>query len=468
MRLHFEKEDSDAVVRTRAFDAAKSGPYDPGQIQVFYDNRTFAGPEDKLPFYQRYKLDALSRLGRADTWIPQDLEPGKIRLVWYTHVGNEGKRDFLLHKWEAVKEMFDSLSQEGFRPMICGYSNENPFPMLGGVEPPPPPKKAEKKEPKKAKTWSNHVAGHVEGSTPHDRVMAIIQADEKREAELREIQAREWKDVKKVNDEEGGLAEKEKLIAAAHSARRKREEHNQQTFGFLKLPTELRNIIYDLVLGHDQVIWPGRQLNAPLIREENNTIYLNLIAPALNGDAPIALAQVTRLIRAEVLRYHYGSNTYILSIHDDLIGRTTSWIRSRPPEAFTVLERVILQDWSFTRCPQLLDLSIECPCCILVFGLNLHNMAIDFPTLGIEDASNAAPVLKAGLCEWCQVRTKKVLRKRKKHIVYRRLVKGWDEQGLCGERIVQLVRWWKEYSKIRPQARLNHFAELGLEVVDKR
>lgn len=96
--------------------------------------------------------------------------------------------------------------------MIIGYSNENPFPMLGGMEPPPPPKKAEKKEAKKAKTWSNHVAGHIDGQTPHDRVMAIIEADEKREAELREIQAREWKDVKKVNDEEGGFAEKEKLM----------------------------------------------------------------------------------------------------------------------------------------------------------------------------------------------------------------------------------------------------------------
>lgn len=84
MRLHFEKEPSNAAVRTAAFETARSGKYDPGPIQVFYDNRTFAGPEDKLPFYQRYKLEALSRLARADTWLPQDLEPGKIRIVWYT------------------------------------------------------------------------------------------------------------------------------------------------------------------------------------------------------------------------------------------------------------------------------------------------------------------------------------------------------------------------------------------------
>lgn len=100
----------------------------------------------------------------------------------------------------AVKEMFDSLSDEGFRPMIMGYSNENPFPMLGGVEPPPPPKK---KEPKRATTWSNAVSGHSakDGSTPHDRVMAIIKDDEAREAKLREAEVQEWE-----KEKSGGMA----------------------------------------------------------------------------------------------------------------------------------------------------------------------------------------------------------------------------------------------------------------------
>lgn len=86
----------------------------------------------------------------------------------------------------AVKEMFDSLSEEGFRPMVYGYSHENPFPMLGGMEPPPPPKK---KEPKRATTWSNTVAGHSATSTPHDRIMSIIRDDDEKEAKLAQIQA---------------------------------------------------------------------------------------------------------------------------------------------------------------------------------------------------------------------------------------------------------------------------------------
>lgn len=115
----------------------------------------------------------------------------ELRFHWHflmlaQNDGNQGQKDFPLHKAMAVKEMFDSLSEEGFRPMVYGYSSENPFPMLGGVEPPPPPKK---KEPKRATTWSNAVAGHSQGSTPHDRIMSIIRDDDEKEAKLAQMQA---------------------------------------------------------------------------------------------------------------------------------------------------------------------------------------------------------------------------------------------------------------------------------------
>lgn len=99
--------------------------------------------------------------------------------------------------------MFDSLSEGGFRPVLLGWSGENPFPMLGGVVPDAPKKP---KAPKVAKTWSNAVSGHrqVEGETPHDRVMAIIKADEEREAKLRELQVKEWG--------EKGMGEKDALV----------------------------------------------------------------------------------------------------------------------------------------------------------------------------------------------------------------------------------------------------------------
>lgn len=119
-------------------------------------------------------------------------------LVWLTvqqHAGNEGIRDFPLYKAYAVKEMFDSLSDEGFRPMILGYSAENPFPMIGGSEPPPEPKKPAIKV---STSWSGTVSGHGrEQTTPHDRVMAIITEEERKESELRR------KEVEKFEDEKG-------------------------------------------------------------------------------------------------------------------------------------------------------------------------------------------------------------------------------------------------------------------------
>lgn len=83
----------------------------------------------------------------------------------------------------AVKEMFDSLADDGFRPAIIGWSKENPYPMIGGTEPPAPPKKP--KLPK-TKTWSNAMAGHSEShGNPHDRIMAIINAEDEAEAKQR-------------------------------------------------------------------------------------------------------------------------------------------------------------------------------------------------------------------------------------------------------------------------------------------
>ena len=67
--------------------------------------------------------------------------------------------------------------------MVLGWSGDNPFPMIGGSEPPPEPKKPKIKV---ATTYSGNVSGHGKGdSTPHDRVLAIIDEDERREAEKR-------------------------------------------------------------------------------------------------------------------------------------------------------------------------------------------------------------------------------------------------------------------------------------------
>ena len=89
--------------------------------------------------------------------------------------------------------MFDSLSDEGFRPTILGWSGENPYPMIGGVEPPPEPKAPKMKV---ATSASGTISGHGgrEGATPHERVMAIIEREEEKESKhRREVVEREKK-----------------------------------------------------------------------------------------------------------------------------------------------------------------------------------------------------------------------------------------------------------------------------------
>ena len=67
--------------------------------------------------------------------------------------------------------------------MVLGWSAENPFPMIGGSEPPLEPKKPKIKV---ATSWSSTVSGHGEGTnTPLDRVMAIIDDEERKEARAR-------------------------------------------------------------------------------------------------------------------------------------------------------------------------------------------------------------------------------------------------------------------------------------------
>ncbi|KAK1061674.1 hypothetical protein LTR12_009008 [Friedmanniomyces endolithicus] len=188
---------STAVTALDSFDSRTAGEHDPGQIIILFDHRhILPRPEDnKMSSYQAYYLDGLSRMGWATYWEKPNLDPGKIQLVWYTHAGAQGTRNYPLHKCHLVKEMFDSLSTEGFRPLILGWSAENPYPMIGGIEPPPPPKAPKMKV---VTSTSGTVSGHggKDGvaSTPHDRVMAIIFKEEEREAKARaEIVEREKK-----------------------------------------------------------------------------------------------------------------------------------------------------------------------------------------------------------------------------------------------------------------------------------
>lgn len=70
--------------RLDAFNPATAGAYNPGQVVIFFDHRAFKSAQDAMSRRQSYWLETKSRLGWPSFWWTSDLEPGKIRLVWYT------------------------------------------------------------------------------------------------------------------------------------------------------------------------------------------------------------------------------------------------------------------------------------------------------------------------------------------------------------------------------------------------
>lgn len=65
------------------FDGSKCEKYDPGKIIILFDNRIARNEHDKFSYFQRYWTEGLYKLGWPSLYKP-DLDPGNIRLIWYT------------------------------------------------------------------------------------------------------------------------------------------------------------------------------------------------------------------------------------------------------------------------------------------------------------------------------------------------------------------------------------------------
>lgn len=65
------------------FDPATAGAHDPGQLVILFDNRMNKTHDDKFSRLQSYWISSMYRMGWP-SWHVQDLEPGKLRLLWYT------------------------------------------------------------------------------------------------------------------------------------------------------------------------------------------------------------------------------------------------------------------------------------------------------------------------------------------------------------------------------------------------
>ena len=80
------KQASVAITSLDQFDPRTAGKHDPGQLIILFDNRHIKprAEDNRMSTYQSYYLDGLSRLGWPTYWEKPDLDPGNVKLVWYT------------------------------------------------------------------------------------------------------------------------------------------------------------------------------------------------------------------------------------------------------------------------------------------------------------------------------------------------------------------------------------------------
>jgi hypothetical protein len=102
-----------------------------GSPTIFFDSH----PEEQESYLYSYWSSLKLQLKIAYTGkVPKFLNPGQLRIIWYTHDGNEGLKDYELHEYKLVRDNFDVLLAlpEVRRVVIMGYSGQNPYVLGAG------------------------------------------------------------------------------------------------------------------------------------------------------------------------------------------------------------------------------------------------------------------------------------------------------------------------------------------------
>jgi len=95
---------------------------------IFFDSH----PEQQDSYLYSYVSSLKSTLSTAWTGIvPPFLEPGELRIVWWTTDGNEGNKDYPLRKYREVRDQYETLLNhpDVKRCLITGYPGQNPYAM---------------------------------------------------------------------------------------------------------------------------------------------------------------------------------------------------------------------------------------------------------------------------------------------------------------------------------------------------
>jgi hypothetical protein len=102
-----------------------------GTPTIFFDSH----PSEQESYLSSYWSSFKSTLKIAWTGqVPKFLSPGTLRIIWYTHDGSEGMKDYELHEYAQVRDSFDMLLglDEVRRVLVMGYSGQNPYVMGPG------------------------------------------------------------------------------------------------------------------------------------------------------------------------------------------------------------------------------------------------------------------------------------------------------------------------------------------------
>jgi hypothetical protein len=102
-----------------------------GTPTIFFDSH----PHEQESYLYSYWSSLKSTLRTAWTGdVPKFHNTGTLRIIWWTHDGNRGLKDFELHEFMIVREKFDVLLAlpDVRRVLIMGYSGQNPYLLRPG------------------------------------------------------------------------------------------------------------------------------------------------------------------------------------------------------------------------------------------------------------------------------------------------------------------------------------------------
>ncbi|PNS18156.1 hypothetical protein CAC42_3601 [Sphaceloma murrayae] len=149
--------------------------------------------------------DSLSRFTKhlKTAWtgdVVIDVQPGMLRLQWYTTDGNFGKRDYELREhaeaqtgWETICNLPDVA-----RAMIVGYPSQNPYSIDGKSQ--YAVQEMRRQEILRSQEYRDLVPRKKKEPGVGDRIEDIIMEEECREKRLREGEERRRREEGKVEE----------------------------------------------------------------------------------------------------------------------------------------------------------------------------------------------------------------------------------------------------------------------------